>query len=98
MLRCVMSAFGTKRTSRHAEPMSAFEGKADIESPPKFFQGPEDGWVPTFAKLRPNALPRGLARGPLKVSLRAKSGPVWRVVGRGVVGIFVGIFYVRVRN
>jgi hypothetical protein len=26
----VMSAFGTKRTSRHAQPMSAFGGKADI--------------------------------------------------------------------
>jgi hypothetical protein len=25
-----MSAFGTKRTSRHAQPRSAFEGKADI--------------------------------------------------------------------
>jgi hypothetical protein len=25
-----MSAFGTKRTSRHAQPMSAFGGKADI--------------------------------------------------------------------
>jgi hypothetical protein len=25
-----MSAFGTKRTSRPAEPMSAFGGKADI--------------------------------------------------------------------
>src|SRR6516225_9081081 len=27
----VMSAFGTKRTSRHAQPMSAFGGKADID-------------------------------------------------------------------
>ena len=26
-----MSAFGTKRTSQWAEPMSAFGGKADIE-------------------------------------------------------------------
>src|SRR5262249_62088670 len=27
-----MSAFGTKRTCRHAQPMSAFGGKADIAS------------------------------------------------------------------
>jgi hypothetical protein len=27
-----MSAFGTKRTSRHAQPMSALGGKADIGS------------------------------------------------------------------
>jgi len=27
-----MSAFGTKRTSRHVQPMSAFGGKADIRS------------------------------------------------------------------
>ena len=26
-----MSAFGTKRTSRHAQRMSAFGGKADID-------------------------------------------------------------------
>ena len=28
--RPLMSAFGTKRTSRHAQPMSAFGGKADF--------------------------------------------------------------------
>jgi len=37
--------------------MSAFEGKADIESPPKFFQGPEDGWVPTFARDKTQPFP-----------------------------------------
>src|SRR5262245_4471455 len=30
-MRSAMSAFGTKRTSRHAQPMSALRGKADIE-------------------------------------------------------------------
>jgi hypothetical protein len=29
LLRCPMSAFGTKRTSRRAQPMSAFGGKAE---------------------------------------------------------------------
>jgi hypothetical protein len=32
LLHCSMSAFGTKRTSRPAQPMSAFGGKADISS------------------------------------------------------------------
>ena len=31
LLRCIMSAFGTKRTSQYIQPMSAFGGKADID-------------------------------------------------------------------
>ena len=40
---------------------------------PENFPGPEDGRVPTFAVTGPNALPRGLARGPLKVRLGRKA-------------------------
>ena len=32
LLRCRMSAFGTKRTSQRCRSMSAFGGKADIKS------------------------------------------------------------------
>ena len=32
-----MSAFGTKRTSRRAQPMSAFGGKADMDGDPLFY-------------------------------------------------------------
>jgi hypothetical protein len=35
-LRGVMSVFGTKRISQHAQPMSAFGGKADILSAPPY--------------------------------------------------------------
>ena len=49
-----MSAIGPKRTCRVALHMSAFRGKADIEWPLKFFQGPEDGRVLTFAETGPN--------------------------------------------
>jgi hypothetical protein len=31
-LLCLISAFGTKRTSESTHPMSAFGGKADIEN------------------------------------------------------------------
>src|SRR3974390_3766496 len=37
-----MSAFGTKRTSRHTQPMSAFGGKADIARTLRKLHGRDD--------------------------------------------------------
>jgi len=48
----------------------------------------------TFVRLRPDTLPRGSLKGPLVV----KSARTLRVVGRTIVGIFVGISIVRARN
>ena len=52
-----MSAIGTKRTSRRAQPMSAFGGKADMRRCPL--------WRPLVAMFAPVVGPRGFDIGAL---------------------------------